>query len=453
MPRCGKSELPQWPADQVERRPVASLIPAARNARTHSPAQIEQLVASLREWGWTNPVLVDEGGRIIAGHGRVLAAQALGWPEVPVMVATGWTEAQKRAYLIADNQLALVAGWDEELLAVELDELRDLKFDLPLLGFSQAELNALIGTPNTGYDPDEVPPVPADPVSLVGDLWVIGSHRVLCGDATSAADVARLLVGNRPVLMVTDPPYGVDYDPDWRNRASRDGSLTHTIGATAIGRVTSDDRADWFDAWRLFTGNAAYVWHASGFGSLVQESLAKTGLLFRSQIIWNKDRMIIGRGDYHWKHEACFYVVRKGKTGNYQGDRTQTTVWDISHRSSETGLSTQKPVECMRRPIENNSNSGQAVYDPFLGSGTTVIAAEQTGRACYGMEINPVWVDVSVRRWEIFTGGIATLEATGQTFEDVKRERQKAEAGGADEREGALAGAEVDERAAAGYLA
>ena len=256
-----------WPADKVERWDVARLVPYARNARTHSDAQVAQIAASIREWGWTTPVLVDEGGGLIAGHGRVMAARQLGIAEVPVVVARGWPEAQKRAYVLADNKLALNAGWDEELLRVELSDLRGMGTDLSLIGFGEDELASLLADGAEGLtDPDAVPEVPADPVSRPGDAWVLGRHRLVCGDSTDAAVVARALDGVTPHLMVTDPPYGVEYDPAWRNRAG--------LSATRrTGKVENDDRADWREAWALFPGEVAYVWHGALHAAAVAESL------------------------------------------------------------------------------------------------------------------------------------------------------------------------------------
>lgn len=277
----------KWPADKVERRPLDALIPDARNARKHSPEQVAQIAASMREWGWTNPVLVDDGDRIIAGHGRVLAAGRLGFTEAPVMVAEGWTEAQKRAYIIADNQLALAAEWDMSLLASEVQGLADWQFDLSLLGFS--DLDALLASEgnNAGLtDPDEAPPLPVNPVSRTGDLWRLGNHRLLCGDAAAPEDVARALAGVKPHLMVTDPPYGVDYDPDWRNRADRANGKPY--GARAIGQPLNDHRSDWSQAYKLFPGDVAYVWHAGRHASQTQSSLEAEGFEVRCQIIWAK---------------------------------------------------------------------------------------------------------------------------------------------------------------------
>jgi len=413
----------KWPALKVVLRSIETLIPYARNARTHSDAQVAQIAASMKEWGWTNPVLVDEEGGIIAGHGRILAARKLGIAEAPVMVAEGWSEAQKRAYVLADNQLALNAGWDADILSNELRGLKEWEFDLSLLGF--ADLDALLADKGSAglTDPDEAPEPPANPVTEPGDVWILGRHRIVCGDSTDADTVAKALNGVEPHLMVTDPPYGVEYDPNWRNEVDRANGKAY--GARAIGKVANDGEADWREAWALFPGDVAYVWHADRHASSVQASLAAAGFEVRCQIIWAKPRHIISRGHYHWQHEPCWYAVRKGATGHWSGDRKQTTLWTIEHRKSETGHGTQKPVECMKRPIENNSSPGQAVYEPFSGSGTTIIAAEMTGRACHAIELNPAYVDVAVKRWQAFTGKAAVLESDGRSFDDIGGERQR----------------------------
>ena len=415
----------------IESRPIAALAPYPRNARTHSDAQVAQLAASIKEFGWTNPVLVDEANGVIAGHGRLLAAKSLGLAEVPVIVLSGLSEAQRRALVLADNKLALNAGWDMQLLAAELTDLRTVGVDLGLLGFSEVDLASLLVDRTAGLtDPDEVPATPVNPVTRPGDLWLLGRHRLLCGDSTSADAVGRLLGPVKPHLMVTDPPYGVSYDPDWRNRAEGVGgfgdpqkSRAGYKSSRAVGLVQNDDRADWREAWALFPGDVTYVWHGALHATLVADSLAACGFEVRAQIIWKKDRLVIGRGHYHWTHEPCWYAVRKGGTGHWAGDRKQTTVWEIAHRKSETGHGTQKPVECMKRPIENNSLPGQAVYEPFSGSGTTIIAAETTGRSCLAMELDPAYVDVAVQRWQDFTGEKATLEGDGRTFEQMLGER------------------------------
>ncbi len=412
-----KPAAPHWPADSVSRRPVADLIPYARNARTHSDEQVAQIAASIREWGWTVPVLIDEAGGIIAGHGRVLAARKLGISEIPVMTARGWSAAQKRAYVLADNKLALNAGWDDDLLKLELGAIVDAEFALDLIGFSEGELAILTGHDAGLTDPDDVPEAPARAVTQAGDVWILGDHRLVCGDCTDPAAVAACLGQERPHLMVTDPPYGVEYDANWRNKAFRaDGSA---IGGMAIGKVANDDRADWREAYALFPGDVAYVWHPAGAKQVeFYNSLVASGFDIRTQIIWAKSQFVIGRGAYHAQHEPCWYAVRRNRGGHWAGDRKQSTLWQIDKpRKSETGHSTQKPVECMRRPIENNSSPGQAVYEPFSGSGTTIIAAEQTGRRCLAIELNPLYVDVAIKRWQDFTGKTAKLEATGLDFE------------------------------------
>jgi DNA modification methylase len=253
-----------------------------------------------------------------------------------------------------------------------------------------------------------------------------GGHRLLCGDATVATDVERVLGGATPLLMVTDPPYGVNYDPEWRNAAKFGDGLSHA--GRASGKVTNDDRADWREAWALYPGDVAYIWHGGVHAGVVQASLEVCGFTVRSQIIWAKSQLVISRGHYHAQHEPCFYAVRDGRTGHWTGDRKQTTLWQIDKpRHSETGHSTQKPVECMRRPIENNSSPGQAVYEPFSGSGTTIIAAEMTARVAHAIEITAAYVDVAVKRWQEFTGQQAVLDGDGRSFDDVAATRSGSE--------------------------
>lgn len=403
---------------QIETLPIDRLIPYARNSRTHSDAQVAQIAASIREFGFTNPVLIDADGGIIAGHGRVMGARQLGLADVPCIRLGHLTDAQKRAYVIADNKLAMNAGWDDAMLALELRDLSAEGYDLGLTGFDTKDIDALIAsldaTPEGSTDEDAVPAVPAVPVTRLGDVWLLGRHRIMCGDSTNADNVQTLLGGGMPHLMVTDPPYGVEYDPNWRNEADRANGKSY--GARATGQVLNDDRADWREAWALFPGDVAYVWHAGVFSHTVADSLVSCGFEMRALIVWAKHRLVIGRGHYHHMHEPCWYAVKKGATGHWEGDRKQTTLWQIEHGKSETGHGTQKPVEAMKRPIENNSKHGDGIYEPFSGSGTTIIAAEKTGRRCYAMELSPAYVDVAVRRWQDFTGKRATLEATGAEF-------------------------------------
>jgi hypothetical protein len=411
---------------QIERMPIERLIPRVNNPRTHSAEQVAQIAASIREWGWTNPVLVDGEYSILAGHARVLAARKLGMTEVPVIVLRHLSDAQRRALVIADNALALNAGWDEELLRIELAMLQEADYDLGLVGFEDEELARLLAQQDAAEsltDEDEIPPVPEVPVTRPGDLWLLGNskHRIICGDATVASDVDRVLAGVKPLLMVCDQPFGVSYDPAWRKRAGVNNS-------DRMGKVDNDDRADWREAWALFPGDVAYVWHGALHAAIVAESLESCGFQIRSQIIWAKPSLVMGRGHYHWQHEPCWYAVRG--SGHWNGDRKQSTLWQIEKRNqdAETIHSTQKPVECMRRPLLNNSNVGQAVYEPFSGSGTTIIACEKEGRVCVAVEVNRAYVDIAVTRWENFSGKKATLDGDGRTFAEVAEERMGAAA-------------------------
>jgi DNA modification methylase len=420
MSRCDKMRrMPVshcFPAYNTAR--VADLVPYARNARTHSDTQVAQIAASIREFGFTNPILVDGERGVIAGHGRLLAARKLGMAEVPTLELSHLSAAQRRAYVIADNRLALSAGWDDEMLRLELGDLRAEGFDLALTGFDSDEIGKLLLDTGGGLtDPDAVPPVPEAPITRTGDVWQLGRHRLICGDATDAGTVERVLAGVRPHLMVTDPPYGVDYDPAWRNQALSGSNTART------GKVLNDHRADWREAWALFPGDVAYVWHGALHATTVAESLVACGFDIRAQIVWAKDRLVLGRGHYHWQHEPCWYAVRG--TGHWMGDRKQTTLWNIAStgQDAETTHGTQKPVECMRRPIENNSSPGQAIYEPFSGSGTTLIAAEMTGRACHAIELSPACVDVAILRWQAFAGQQAVLEGDGRSFADVAATR------------------------------
>jgi DNA modification methylase len=410
-----------WPAEKIVQWPVERLVPYANNPRLHTAADVARIAASIQTWGWTNPPLVDEEGVLIAGHARIAAAAKLGVKFIPVVVARGWTEDEKQAYRIADNQLTLRGDWDPELLRGELGELQFAGFDLGLTGFDPDQLDSILASLGSGglTDPDAVPELGERAVTQPGDTWLLDGHRVRCGDSTDPTDVTEALGGAAPHLMVTDPPYGVSYEPSWRKRRGL-GSGKH-----ATGKVPNDDRADWREAYALFPGNVAYVWHAAMHGAIVADGLDACGFQPRAQIIWVKHHFALSRGDYHWKHEACWYAVREGKPSQWSGDRKQTTVWEIANnnpfgntqREESWGHGTQKPVECMRRPIENNTRPGQAIYDPFLGSGTSVIAAEMTGRTCCGLELKPGYVDVVVRRWQAFTGRTARHAITGETFD------------------------------------
>ena len=401
----GRLHVKYWPLDR--------LIPYARNARTHSPAQVAEIAGSIRAFGFSNPILVGEDADVIAGHGRLAAARKLALAEVPVIMLRGLNETQRRQLVLADNRIALNAGWDAEMLGLELTELSTLGADLSMLGFTKKELATALSSTGSGLtDENEVPSAQDRVVSAPGDIWQLGPHRIACGDSTTAELVKTLLAGVVPQLMVTDPPYGVEYDPEWRHRRGVSTSAKR-------GKIKNDEYADWGAAWALFPGQIAYVWHGALRATIVADSLQQSGFTIRAQIIWAKERLVMSQGDYHWQHEPCWYAVRK--KGNWTGDRKQTTLWSIPAGGQDvaTKHSTQKPVECMRRPILNNSDTGQSIYEPFLGSGTTLIAAESTGRVCYGIEIDPVFVDVVIRRWQAFTGQHALRSSDGVRFDDA----------------------------------
>ena len=407
---------------QIEWRDPHSLTPYARNPKTHPSDQIAKIAASIASFGFDQPIVIDADGVIIKGHGRREASLLLGLTQVPVLVRGDLSVAEIRAARLADNKTA-ESPWDEELLRLEIKGLLGEEFDLVLTGFDSSEIDQLLAlaeADSSAISPDDaVPKPPAEPVTRPGDLWILGAHRLLCGDSTAADDVTRLLGGTRPDLMVCDPPFGVHYDPAWRNEAG--------VSATArTGTVRNDDRADWREAWALFPGDVAYVWHAGIHGRTVVDSLAAGGFTIRAQLIWVKTRFVLSRGHYHWQHEPCFYAVRNGGESRWQGARDQSTVWQIATNADDDAATvhgTQKPVECMLRPILNNSARGDAVYEPFAGSGTTIIAAEKSGRRCFGIEIEPRYCDVIIQRWQEVAGKRAILDGDGRTFDEVAGER------------------------------
>jgi DNA modification methylase len=408
------------PAAFVE---VAQLVPYARNARTHSDAQVAQLAASIVEWGWTNPILADAKG-IVAGHGRLAAARllygqgrVLNLPNgedipagcVPVIDVTGWTETKRRAYVLADNQLAMNAGWDDAMLTEELRAIRDDGFDLALVGFD--ELPDLDDPEPTG-DPEQVPDAPATPRSRQGDLWLMGKHRLLCGDSAKGDDVARLMGDEKADLVLTDPPYGVSY-------------VGGTKDALTIENddVNEDDISNlitaWFDQAQQVSRPGAYWYATVPPGSLFVVFAAdwkKRGIL-RQILIWAKDSMVLGHSEYHYQHEPILFGWVPGKR-HQNTDRTRTSIWNCKRPRRSAVHPTMKPVELWTRAIEDGSRSEEVVYDPFLGSGTTLVASEQLGRRCFGMELSPIYCDIIVKRWQDFTGKKAVRD-DGVPFDEV----------------------------------
>jgi DNA modification methylase len=385
----------------------------------HDERNLAAIAASLSRFGQRLPIVVQRQGMIVrAGNGRMAAAKSLGWTHLACVVVDE-ASVDATAYAIADNRTSDLAAWDDETLASLLQSLPD---DARLAaGYKEDELKALLDGLTSPEVVEDEPPAPLpEAVSRTGDLWVLGSHRLLCGDSTKAGDVEAVLGGERPGLCVTDPPYGVEYDPDWRNEAADKGLIAHA--ARRVGVVANDATVDWTAAWRLVPSDVMYCWHAGRHASTVAINLREAGFEIRNQVIWAKPRFAISRGHYHWQHEPCWYAVRKGKSSGWIGDRSQSTLWEISlDKNVDGGHSTQKPVECMARPIRNHESVG--IYEPFCGSGTTLIAAEQLGRRCFAIEIEPIYVDVAVRRWEKLTGKQATLESTGKTWRETATER------------------------------
>jgi DNA modification methylase len=414
-------KIEQWPID----RPI----PYARNAREIPQSAVDKVAASIEEFGWRQPIVVDERDVIIAGHTRLLAARKLGLCTVPVHVARGLTPAQVKALRIMDNRSHEETSWNLELLAPEMLELKLLDVDLGLTGFKPYQIDHLLGLTLEISDDEAnaAPELPAHAVTMTGDLWLCGPHRVLCGDSTSAEDVFRLLEESKPLLMITDPPYGVDYQPKWREEAGLGRQRQR-------GAVMNDNRIDWREAYQLFPGDVIYLWHAGVHAGAASDALRAAGFEVRAQIIWGKQHFALSRGHYHWQHEPCWFAVRKGSPSHWRGDRTQSTLWQVANLNSfggnreevATGHGTQKPIELMRRPVLNHTEPGALVYDPFLGSGTTLIAAALLERVCYGIDIDPRYVDVIVRRWQQITGQQATLAGDCRTFEQMESARKQA---------------------------
>jgi DNA modification methylase len=381
---------------EVKKVKISDLKFAEYNPRKISKKQLEDLKESLEEFDWVEPIVVnqnkDRKNIIVGGHQRVKAFKALGGKEVPCTFVDLPLERERQLNIRLNKN---TGEFDFEILLSEFtkDELTEWGFEDDELDF---KLEDLLSDDETEGD-DDIPDTP-EPVTVKGDLYELGKHRLLCGDSTVITDVEKLMDGDEPYLMITDPPYGVEYDPSWRNDADRANGKK--LGARAIGKVQNDENADWTEAWALSPSKTAYVYHDGKSSSIVQKSLEDCDYEIRSQIIWSKNNFAISRGDYHWKHEPCWYAVKKGFKSDYIGDRSQTTVWEIDKpQKSETGHGTQKPIECILKPINNHRGD---IYDPFLGSGTSLIACEKTKRKCYGMEIDPKYCDVIVKRYVEF---------------------------------------------------
>lgn len=411
------SEFPDYKEVSLD-----SLIPYARNSRTHSDEQVAQIAASIKEFGFLNPIIVDGDRGIIAGHGRVMAAQKLGMKSLPCIEASHLTDAQRKAYIIADNKLALNAGWDDDLLRVELDELGELGFDLELTGFSLDEIEELQVEPEPEEgltDEDAVPDVPEQSVTVEGDVWVLGNHRLMCGDSTSIDSLEQLCKGQLVDMWLTDPPYNVAYEGK-------------TKGALTIKNDSMDD-----DQFRQFLrdcyvaadavmkpGAVFYIWHADLEGYNFRGAAKDAGWTVRQCLIWKKSSLVMGRQDYHWKHEPCLYGWKEGAGHLWAADRKQTTILEFDRPSRNGEHPTMKPVELFEYQMLNNTKGGDIILDSFGGSGTTIIAAEKNGRVGYLMELDPKYCDVIIKRYCEFTGKNAILESSGKTFDEVARDKK-----------------------------
>ena len=423
--------------ERIETWPLARLQPYAKNAKVHGPDQVARIAASMAEFGWTVPCLVGEDGELIAGHGRVLAATQLGLTEAPVIVLGHLTEAQRRAYRIADNRLA-ESPWDEALLSAELQDLLADDYDLSLVGFSDGELDKLLAfDPDAGGEdeggaggsvsPVTIPEPPRNPASRTGDLWILGDHRLLCGDSTSHDDVRRLMNGERAVLFATDPPYLVDYDGS--NHPTRNKDWSASYGTTWDDSSQGVELYDGFIAAAVaeaITEDAAwYCWHASRRQAMLEACWEKAGAFVHQQIIWVKDRGVLTRSHYLWKHEPCFMGWRRPNRPPKVADETLPSTWEMPSfaRDERPDHPTPKPLDAFGIPMRQHVARGGLCYEPFSGSGSQIMAGEANGRRVFAMEISPAYVDVAVERWQAETGREAILDGDGRTFGQVKTER------------------------------
>jgi DNA modification methylase len=406
-----------WPIDRVR--------PYPGNPRKIPQSAIDKVALSISRYEFRQPIVVDRDGVIVVGHVRWLAARKLGIEQVPVHIADSLTPEDVRSYRLMDNRSNQDTDWMPERLKTEIVALKAAEFPLHFTGFLPREIDELLVNPEEENYGDAGVGGTSKIITQLGELWNCGPHRVLCGDATNPEHVARVLADSRPLLMIIDPPYGVEYEPEWREKAGLGKQVQ-------VGKVANDDRVDWTAAYALFPGDVIYCWHAGLHAAEVATHLETAGFKIVSQIVWAKPHFALSRGMYHWQHEPCWLAIRKGHGSRWRGSRTQSTLWEVPSlnpfggRNAEettTGHSAQKPLELFRPPILNHTEPGEIVYDAFLGSGTTLIAAEMNGRICYGLEIERKYVDLIVRRWQDFTGRPATLDGDGRSFDEIKAER------------------------------
>jgi site-specific DNA-methyltransferase (adenine-specific) len=391
---------------KITQKKVDSLIPYINNSRTHSDEQVAQIAASIKEFGWTNPILVDGANGIIAGHGRLLAARKLGYKEVPTIELKDLTETQKKAYIIADNRLALNAGWDNELLTIELNDLLADGFALELLGLDFKELDALLEPEVIEglTDEDAVPDVPDEPTTKLGDIYQLGNHRLMCGDSTSIDAVTKLTSGGGVDMLLTDPPYNVAYEGGTKEKLiiKNDNMANDQFRQFLRDAFVTADLV-------MKAGAVFYIWHADSEGLNFRGACVDAGWTVRQCLIWKKSSLVMGRQDYHWKHEPCLYGWKDGAGHLWAADRKQTTILEFDKPSRNGEHPTMKPVALFEYQMLNNTKGGDIVLDLFGGSGTTMLAAEKHGRYARLMELDPKYCDVIVKRWQDFTGKKAVL--------------------------------------------
>jgi DNA modification methylase len=410
-------------AKHIELWLLDKLVPYSKNPRTHSDAQIAQIAASIRAFGFNSPILVDSGAGIIAGRGRFLAARELRLKEVPVIVLDHLTETQKRAYMIADNQLALNAGWDEELLQLELAALQEEDFNINLIGFDDERLAQLLADQEVAEgltDEDAAPELPRSPVSTLADLWVLDSHRLLVGDATVAADVQRLMGGDSADCVFSDPPYNTDYEGYTEDRLKIQNDQ---MSASQFKRFLRNSFNSFQSA--VKPGASLYICHSSYWQR--QNALEMAGFEVRCQIIWAKNTFAWGFGRYKFQHEPIFYCHVRGQKDPWYGDKSQSTLWAQNKPAANRLHPTMKPVELVERALVNSSKAGDIVVDLFGGSGSTLIGCERRGRKARLMEVDPKYADVVVRRWQEYTGKQALLDGDGRSFDEIAQERLEVE--------------------------
>lgn len=404
---------------KVVYRNVSELIPYARNARTHSDEQIERIANSIKEFGWTNPILIDGENGIIAGHGRILAARKLGIEKVPTIELSGLTEAQKRAYIIADNRLALDAGWDEDILKLEFAELEKEGFELSKTGFSDEEIREMMADLDRevdGVEDVETPEPPKNPKTKRGEIWILGTHRLMCGDSTSVEDVQEVMGGGIADLWLTDPPYNVAYQGKTKDALTiqNDEMDDESFRRFLVSAYSAADSV-------LKEGAAFYIWHADSEGFNFRGACRDVGWKVRECLIWSKNTFVLGRQDYQWQHEPCLYGWKDGAAHNWYSDRSQTTILEFDRPNRNAEHPTMKPVGLFQYLIGNSTKPGDIVLDSFGGSGTTLIACEQTGRSARIIELDPCYCDVIIERWQNLTGQRAVRESDKVAYNDLKQ--------------------------------